>query len=196
MESGQETRPCRRFGLADGLILMAALAVTPVLLKDQSWIARLPHRIPFWWQASLELLGLRRWSFAFYTRAEAAHRLAIEVNDEIFVQLLPSVLHGLTLAQPILRLRRPWPAFPDVLRQSGLVACLSVIVVWLVIVDYEWIAGRRVWYGCPLALAVLLLWPLAGVFPWRSEASWIDRLGRVGWGWIIAAAAWYLYHQL
>ncbi len=42
-------------------------------------------------------------------------------------------------------------------------------------------------YGVFLASTLVLLWPLLGMFPWRTEPSWIDRLGRaVGWGWLIA----------
>ncbi len=41
-----------------------------------------------------------------------------------------------------------------------------------------------------LASALLLCWPVLGIPPWRSEASWIDRLGRaVGWGWIVVTAS-------
>ena len=44
MESGQEHRPYRRFGLGDGLILMAALALTLFVLRATGWFARLPAR--------------------------------------------------------------------------------------------------------------------------------------------------------
>ena len=45
-------------------------------------------------------------------------------------------------------------------------------------------------WGAIVASALLLFWPVLGLPPWRSEASWIDRLGRaVGWGWIVAIAS-------
>jgi hypothetical protein len=189
MEAGQEHRPYRRFGLGDGLILMAALAFTLVVLRDTGWFIRFPDRVAFWWEASLELLRLRHWT-SWFTRRQAAYLVAGQIADEILVQLLSSVLFGLTPVQPLLRLRRPRSPFREVMRQSGLVACLGVIVGTLIATDIHWLAGVDPGYGLTIVSALALLWPLLGVFPWRSEASWIDRLGRVvGWGWIVVMAA-------
>ena len=112
-----------------------------------------------------------------------------QVVDELFVELLCSVLLGLTLAQPIMRLRAPRPQFREVVRQSGFVVCLAVIVGTLVFVDLGSFAiiGDS-WAFVPAAV-LFLLWPIFGLQPWNAERSWIDRLGRgVGLGWIVAAA--------
>jgi hypothetical protein len=120
------------------------------------------------------------------TRSQAATLLAAQVGEEILVELLSSVLLGLTLAQPLLRLRRPRPPLPDVLRQSGLAACLGMMLGTFLMVDVWWATGIDVLYRLPV-LPLALLWPVLGIVPWRSEASWIDRLDRaVGCGWIIA----------
>jgi hypothetical protein len=186
MELGQERRPSRRFGLGDGLILMAALALTLVALRGTGWFARFPTRIAFWWEISLELLRQRPWSLPVANHWQAASMLAAQVIDEIFIGLLSSVLVGLTPIQPLVRLRHPRPPFREVIRQSGLVACLVVIVGVLVAADLWWIAGVNVAIPVAMTAAMVLPWPLYGLFPWRTEASWIDRLGRaVGWGWII-----------
>jgi hypothetical protein len=163
MEPIQGHQSSRRFGLADILIVMSALALTLSMLRIH-WFTRFTYRI--------------------------AWTLAGQIIDEIFVGLLSAVLLGLTLVQPVLRLSRPRPPFREIMRQSGLVACLGIIIGTLIATDLSWLAGVDVGYWFILAALSLLLWPLLGVYPWRPEASWIDRLGRaVGWGWIIATAA-------
>jgi hypothetical protein len=189
MEPIQGHQSSRRFGLADILIVMSALALTLSMLRIH-WFTRFTYRIAFWREATLELLRLRDWSFAKLSRGQLAWTLAGQIIDEIFVGLLSAVLLGLTLVQPVLRLSRPRPPFREIMRQSGLVACLGIIIGTLIATDLSWLAGVDVGYWFILAALSLLLWPLLGVYPWRPEASWIDRLGRaVGWGWIIATAA-------
>jgi hypothetical protein len=90
----------------------------------------------------------------------------------------------------LMRLRSPRPLFRELVRQSGFVVCLAVIVGTLIFVD----VGRFTTSGDSLVLVqaavLLLLWPLLGLPPWHAERSWIDRLGRaVGWGWIVATAS-------
>ncbi len=64
-----------------------------------------------------------------------------------------------------------------------------MIVVTLIFVDLKWVAQIDVPWEAILASHLLLFWPVLGLPPWRSEASWIDRLGRaVGWGWIVVIA--------
>ena len=138
----------------------------------------------------MELLRLRYWSFASFTRGQLATTVAGQIIHEIFVELLVAVLLGLTLVQPVLRLSRPRPPFREVMRQPGFVACLGVIIGTLIAADLWWLARVDVGFWFTLAAVLFLLWPLLGVYPWRPEASWVDRLGRaVGWGWIIATAA-------
>lgn len=190
MDASEEQRRSRRFGLADGLILIAALSLTLVVLRATGWFARFPVRVGSWWDTWCELLWLRPWSHLGQTRQHAAFLLSAQMLEEILVGLLSSVLLGLTLALPLLRLRRPRPPFREVVRQSGFVACLAVIAGTLITVDLWAVANIDVGYWVVVASGLMLAWPLLGMFPWRPEASWIDRLGRaVGWGWIIVLAA-------
>ncbi len=186
MEQGESCRLHRRFGLGDGLILLVVLAVSLAVLRANGWFDRFPARIASWWGMTLELLGARPWSASVLSRAQVRHLLAVQFTEEILVELLSSVLLGLTFAQPVMRLRRPRPPLRDVVRQPGLAVCLAVIVGTVVAVDLLWTTEIDViaWIGPVLPLA--LLWPLLGGSPWRPEASWIDRLGRaVGWGWLV-----------
>lgn len=190
MNPDPEPRRERRFGLGDSLILLAAVALTLGALREMHWFDRFPSRFAYWWNGSLSLLGLRSWGLPGLTRRQLTWLVAGQVVDEILVQLLATVLLSLTLAQPFLRLRHPRPPRRQFLRQSGLVVCLGMILGALIAVDARWVAGVDPGYGFGSAWAALLLWPLLGVFPWRSEASWIDRLGRAtGWGWIIVLLA-------
>jgi hypothetical protein len=91
------------------------------------------------------------------------------------VMFLSSVLVGLTLAQPLIRLRRPRPSLRAVVRQSGFVVCVTVIVATLVIIDLEWGGLIRPSALTMLGISLVLLWPI---------------LGRgVGLGWIVASAS-------
>ena len=172
----------RRFHLGDSLILIAALALTLSVLLSANWFARIPGRVSFWWDARPKFVGGFPWFLAWGPSA----RMAVSQIVDEFVQLLSSVLLGLTLVQPFLRLRRPRPPLRDLVRQSGFVVCLAVIVGTLIVVDLWWVARIDVAWGAILASALLLFWPVLGLPPWRLEASWIDRLGRaVGWGWIV-----------
>jgi hypothetical protein len=196
----------RRFTLGDGLIFIASLALTLSVLRSTNWFARFQVCAGFWWDMLPSLVmgrlnAILVWSYAY------------SLVDEVFVQALSSLLLGLTLAQPVMRLRRPRPPLRDVFRQSGFVVCLAVIVGTLIIFRLLWVSqfdvagwlselrkpGRTIAYPwvkqwgvdgrITLASAPLLCWPVLGIPPWRSEASWIDRLGRaVGWGWIVVMA--------
>ncbi len=186
MSTSDAPPPRRRFHLGDGLILIAALALTLSILVFTNWFARIPRRVSFWWDARPKFVG----GFpSFLAWGPSAHMAVYQIVDE-FVQLLTSVLVGLTLVQPFLRLRRPRPPLRDLVRQAGFVVCLAVIVGTLIVVDLEWVVRIDVAWRAILASAPLLFWPVLGLPPWRSEASWIDRLGRaVGWGWIVAIAS-------
>jgi hypothetical protein len=195
--------PQRRFHLGDGLILIAALALTLSVLRSTNWPARFQVCAGFWWDSLHRMVIVGR----------TAHSVIYSLIDEVFVQALTSLLLGLTLAQPAMRLGRPRPPLRDVFRQSGFVVCVTVIVGTLILFDLLWVAqfdvsrwlselrrpGRVIAYRWVqqwgvdgriiLASAVLLCWPVLGLPPWRSEASWIDRLGRaVGWGWVVVMA--------
>ena len=112
-----------------------------------------------------------------------------QVIDEFLQQLLSPLVWGLTLAQPLLRLRSPRPPLGHLVRQAGFVTCVAAPVGYLVTLDFQ-IVGNLIfppsWF---LGLALLLLWRVLGISPWRTEPSWVDRLGRaIGWGWIVVEA--------
>lgn len=122
----------------------------------------------------------------------------------------PSVVPALmasTIADFLLRLRRPRPEWPQLARQPGAVACGTATVVlilqWIVILASLGIAQipgmtfprRAGWLPTPWALALALenvglavigAWlTLASDRCWAAEPSWIDRAGRfLGAGWI------------
>ena len=185
--STSEAPPARRrFHLGDSLVLIAGLALTLRVLLSDNWFARISRRVSFWWDARPTFVGGFPWFLAWGPSAGVA---VSQIADE-FVLLLSCVLVGLTLVQPFLRLRRPRPPLRDLVRQSGFVVCLAVIVGTLIFVDLGWVAQIEVSWGAVPAYALLLFWPVLGLPPWRSEASWIDRLGRaVGWGWIAVIAS-------
>ena len=185
MSTNEAAPPRRRFHLGDSLILIAALALTLSVLLSTKWFARIPGRVSLWWDARPKFVG----GFPWFLAGGPLTRMAVSEIVDDFVQLLSSVLLGLTLVQPFLRLRRPRPPLRDLVRQSGFVVCLAVIVGTLIFVDLGWVARIDVSWEAILASAILLFWPVLGLPPWRSEASWIDRLGRaVGWGWIVVIA--------
>ena len=167
MEPGQEQRLNRRFGLGDVLILMAALALTLFMLRATGWFARIPARVADWWETSQELLRLRPWGLQA-TRGRAASSLAANFLEEIFVGLLSSVLLGLTLVQPLLRLRRPRPPLREVILQPGFVACLCVIVGTLTATDLWWFLGTM------LGTGFSRVWPCSC----SSRSSGFSRGGR------------------
>jgi hypothetical protein len=185
----QGTAP-RRFNVGDGLILIPAFALTMSVLRSGEWFERFPGRVIFWAEAFSGFVGTSPWSFYGMSRREAARMVVAQVVDELFIELLCSVLLGLTLVQPLMRLRSPRPPFPEVVRQSGFVVCLSVIVGSIIVIDLGSLAIINDSLVLVPAAVLFLLWPVLGLPPWRSEASWIDRLGRaVGWGWIVATAS-------
>jgi hypothetical protein len=97
MQPTQADRPGRRFGLGDGLIVMAALAVALALLRSSGWFGRIPLRVDWWWETSLALLRLRPWNMPVLTRRQAAPTVLAQVIAELPLQFLSSVLCGLTL---------------------------------------------------------------------------------------------------
>jgi hypothetical protein len=118
----------RRFNVGDSLILIAASALTVSVLRSGEWFERFPGRVTFWAEAVSELVGALDWSFYGMSRREAARMVVAQVVDELFIELLCPILLGLTLVQPLMRLRSPRPPFRELVRQSGFVACLAVIV--------------------------------------------------------------------
>jgi hypothetical protein len=99
------------------------------------------------------------------------------------------VLLGLSVAQPLLRLKRPRPPLAQVARQPGLVSCLVAVLLacLLMTIGDWWFSGISLTLPLTRGMILFTLWPLLLLPPWRAEAGWVDRLGRVvGWGWIAA----------
>jgi hypothetical protein len=179
------TSSLRRFNLGDCLILIGAFSLSLAALQSNGWFERFPVQAGYLWRASSELLGLSHWSSPL-TRRQLGRTVAVGMVSES-VELLSCILLGLTLAQPLIRLRRPRPPLGSVIRQPGFVVCLSVILGTLVMVDLEWVINTRLFFGALWCIALLLVWPVIAAPPWRAEANWVDWLGRgVGVGWIIA----------
>jgi hypothetical protein len=184
VESHDTRLPVRRFNLGDCLILLGALAITLWYLR-QAWLVRFPKRLLSWWAQLSMLSGATPWPSPMLRRDQVIRALLGTVLIE-FQLLLRFVLAGLTIAQPILRLRPPRPALQSLVRQPGFVCCLGVIVATLVLVDLKWIGLGGATPGVTAVAFVLLLWPVLGLPPWRPESTWVDRLGRaVGWGWLV-----------
>jgi hypothetical protein len=186
--------PARRFSIGDGLILMAAAALSLERLSGMGWFTRFPVDLTWCWQ-EISRVGLwPPWDILFdgnlhVMRKDVVTRLA----DDVLIQLLSSLLVGFMVAQPLLRLRHPRPEPRQLIRQSGFVACMvsmGAALAAFAIVGMGWFSQSVLSLPVMRGLALLLFWIVVGLPPWRSEPSWIDRLGRaVGWGWIIAIAA-------
>jgi hypothetical protein len=189
-----DPRPARHFSIGDGLILMAAAALSLERLTGMGWFTRFPTDLTWCWQ-ELSRVGLwSPWDILFDSNLQSMRKdIASRLADDVLIQMLSSLLVGFMVAQPLLRLRHPRPEPRQLIRQSGFVACMvsmGAALAAFAIVGMNWfsqsVLSLRVMWG----VAVFLLWIVLALPPWRSEPSWIDRLGRaVGWGWIIAIAA-------
>ena len=133
----------------------------------------------------------------------------IERVKGVFGFLLP-LLGAWALALPVLRLRKPRPAWRRLNRQPGFTACIAALagmafcagVAGLAVLLRWWVDGQtqlgsRFWYRTPV-LDDLIIYAgvsVAGVWAtqivtgrWRKSADWIDRLGRfLGGLWVAAA---------
>jgi hypothetical protein len=192
----------RPFGLADGLVLAAAIGAG-LAANRTSW----PGLVLRW------------------RHSPDAHR-TIEYGLEL---VCPYLVTG-TLAALAMRLRGPRPRLLRLLRQPGTVACVVALAALLPVLCRmagPWTGGRffqftehvvgppggrehpDVFHGHPrylssawgivfsgnrIGFAVAGAWfALFASGRWRSEASWIDRLGRaMGWAWIVLTVVFWL----
>jgi hypothetical protein len=182
METRDLDASTRRMNVGDMLILVAALCVT--LWSLQGRIATLPARASVWlhdyhrFRSELSIRPMSHEEFRFWVNLLGSH-----VSEELWAGYT-STLVPLTLAQLVMRLRRPRPAWPNLARQPGFVACCAAVIGCSL--DGRWIMG--VHFPFMTSTAVLLAWGiLLGLRRWQPEPSGIDRLGRaVGAGWIAA----------
>jgi hypothetical protein len=192
----KSSRPIRRLGLSDAMILIAAsgagLAVFQLVSKG---VLGGPYQ---WSRLIVRPLG-------GWTPGQALVRLV-----ELLGPSLPFAA-AWTCVIPLLRLRAPRPSIRRVLRQPGTVACLASIIgaLWATTALLETLGvlvvtrGRQIGDGWlfhfvveeifpDMGLAVAAAWfgqAIAG--RWRPVPDWVDRLGRVlGCYWIIVGSLW------
>lgn len=178
---------CRPFGIADGMILIAALFAA--LAWDRPRVLD-------------PLLGISEpASYSWWPAEEAASVTALVL--QLLVVASPTVL--------MLRLRRPRPPWSLLRKQPGAVACALASVastaIGLMVLVSHLTSGRPAgvaWRQAAedlkpdklmvaaslIGMAVLMAWiVMKAKRQWQPEASWMDRLGRIlGTGWIAMIA--------
>jgi hypothetical protein len=169
----------RRFGVSDGMILMAGAALAlsgsthlwvlmgqtfSSLCRDVSTHAvDLPNLPSTFWEAIHDNLRNTFW-YGF----QAAEMLLI----------------GFTPAWFVVRLRRPRPSWPVLLWQPGMVAGLAMVFgfFWVTAALLTLFPGQfDGWNALPSAIGgtVVVAWgALALGRRWKPEPGWIDRAGR------------------
>jgi succinate dehydrogenase hydrophobic anchor subunit len=137
-----------------------------------------------------------------------------QIVDRVTAVTIPFLLQW-TVACLLLRLRRPRPNWRRVARQPGTAACVAAMLAiayasfWTTLTVIKVRSIQRAYmkgyipsarsyfywiYGDPVAFWVLGAGlTLALGCRWRSEPSWIDRLGRIlGLAWIMVKAVPYV----
>jgi hypothetical protein len=178
----------RRFNVGDALVLVAALGISLAATRDR--FRTFPARTARWTddyrRFRAELAGPVPMDVEDYRFSVKS--LVFYVSDEGKAWLI-SILVGLTPAQVILRLRRPRPDRDILSRQPGFLGCCAAMIG--LALDRGWVPHLRfgsLVFPILTALGVVIAWTLLFVLRrWRSEKSWLDRLGiAVGIGWIVA----------
>jgi hypothetical protein len=184
----------RHFTIADGLVLTASAALSLDRLTGMGWFTRFPSDLLWCWEKLSQIGFWPPWDLLFDgSLGELRTEIVVRIVDDVLIQLLGCLSVALMIAQPLLRLRRPRPEPRLLIRQSGFVACMvsmGAALAAFAIVGSDWFSESALSLGPIRVVGLLLLWIVLGLPPWRTEASWIDRLGRfAGWGWIVAIAA-------
>lgn len=178
----------RNFGVADGLVLVAATAAG--LASTRMWAPYPPTRMLF-----DELFTPRRgWSVA-----HAAGVLAV-----VSLYFVP-FLAAWTSACLLLRLRGPRGSRRRLVRQPGAMACLVATVAVVLVAVAELVSWTMASHNDTLhmqrevgavmntsrqaGIAVFWCWVTMVLFGhWRPEASWLDRSGcSCGAAWMVTA---------
>jgi hypothetical protein len=185
-----KTTPGRNFGVADGLILVAATAVGLAMSRMMA-----PGMTPRVVWGVLSTSPPDGWSIG----------VIAGMFDELGTPLVMPCLVAWTLACLLMRGRGPRPARRRLVRQPGAMACLIAMVV----VGLSATGGLAVWvmtepdnphrvqrlFGAVIfgslqtGAAVLWCWvTMALCGRWAPEPTWLDRLGRlIGTAWVAIA---------
>lgn len=171
----------RRFTLLDALVMIAALGVSMAVFRIKEKVPDFYLDMSDPWPNPTAIL---------------IARIVREIQGNLgTVQLC---LIPPTIAVLALRLRSPRPRFRRLARQPGWVACvmasLSSLVAGLLLLSCMAMNGadwgrfliRSLWaYNGPTVAGAWILLAMSG--RWKSEASWIDRMGRLlGLGWVLS----------
>ncbi len=179
----------RKFGIFDAMVLVAAPALSLVLIREYLDDPRVLRTV---------------WGIPNDQSIASLWRLG-----SIYSGLLSPLAVSLSLALFILRLRQPRPDRRRLLRQPGMVASTTILIVTSVFLvkvllsEYYFYHARGMtphllslwvmrlpWNGEVVAVAWILLW-LGGL--WHAEQSWIDRAGRVLGAYWIASGVFFNY---
>lgn len=181
--------PSRRFALGDAMVVIAMIACLcafhsrgVMFTRIEMYVRNVPSAVRYLYFDG-PLPALYPNGPASYVR-EFVWWTPLTTIREIGLSLL---LFG-TPAVLVIRLRKPRPAWGNLVRQPGAVACLSVVAAFLLLVDLVWLGVSIP--NPPLlspGTVVAVCWAaLLLSRQWRSEAGWVDRLGRVvGFGWLV-----------
>ena len=186
----------RRFNVGDSLILLAALCIGLAGIRDR--IRTFPMRTARWLD---DYRRFRKELANVPPMSEEDYRFSVKslsfyISDEGKAWLISSLI-GLTPAQIIMRLRRPRPDWQALSRQPAFLACCAALIgLALDRGFFPYLRFESLIFPLLSALAVVIAWTLLLVLRrWKSEGTWIDRLGiAIGIGWIVSEV-WSLAEQ-
>ncbi len=182
-DRGEESNRCRKFTLADGMILVAgsalALASGRLFFSDPivhliEWLPRLCGNAAAHRSDLFEHLPV----FFANIRFPLIHTLWFSCR---LVQLS---LLGFTPTFFVLRLRRPRPVLRELLRQPGTMAGLAIVFGWVGVsgyLDYFLFFKSHGYLRVPTGIGgtVAIVWvTLVLSRRWQREPGWIDPIGR------------------
>jgi len=185
--------PTRRFAIGDAMIVVALAAFLLAWFSYSPSSKTLPGRVRNYFGAAPGLIrhlyfsGPQPATHSRSTPGELVSYVWLTPVNILFEIGLPPLFLS-TLAFLLIRLRKPRPPWTILLRQPGTAAMLAVAFEIVVEVDIRWF-GVEVPTPTPVntAVAVIAAWLILGITRlWRTEPSWVDRLGRVlGVCWIV-----------
>jgi hypothetical protein len=187
----------RRLTLSDALILVAAMAVCLAFSARQAGyyvihVLRIVRHYDRMISVAPKDQNLSQYKSHLRTernndlfRASMKLTYMVNIPFPFLLFLSPTLL--------CLRLRKPRPAWEDLMRQPGVIACIGGMLTALLAPLWEILVGGS-WFVLSFGIVPMTWLVLGASRRWRSEPSWLDRAGRViGIGWIISAAYAFLY---